>query len=500
MVFKINKIYKNLYELFKKVINLDIFNTLSKIILIGLLVYFIFYVLNASISITYPYQIDYGEGFLLNQARLLAEGSNIYKDISNLPYTIGNYPPVYPLISSLFIKLFGVSFAIGRIISVVSAIFIGLLIFKIIKEKTKMSYIAFISTLLFFASPYIYHWTRLVRVDTLGLLLALAGVYIIYRYTDKNTKKIYISSFLFLLALFTKQSLVAAPAASIIYLLFKNRKQGIILFSVLAISCTVLFILINYVTNWQFFNHIVKYNINSFSITHIIGAYVRMMQIHAVLIGFATSYVFYLISRKKESSLFALYFIFSALVAITVGKAGAGVNYFIELIAIACILFGLFLSNLYYQIKETNKETKSLPILSLFTLLIIQLILFAHMPYVKGGTPTYDDFKSANKVSSYIENTSGPILSEDAGILLVNNKRVLFQPFVFTQLSKQGLWDDSKLTNKIRDGYFSVIIIKFNVTSDNIHEARFTNAVINSIISNYNYAEKFGDYYLYKKN
>lgn len=83
---------------------------LRKVVLLSLATYFAFFVINSAFYIQYPYQIDYGEGYLLNQAKIFSEGNWIYKDIDEPPFLISNYPPVYPLLVSFFIQHFGLSF------------------------------------------------------------------------------------------------------------------------------------------------------------------------------------------------------------------------------------------------------------------------------------------------------------------------------------------------------------------------------------------------------
>ncbi|GAH97264.1 unnamed protein product, partial [marine sediment metagenome] len=101
------------------------------------------------------------------------------------------------------------------------------------------------------------------------------------------------------------------------------------------------------------------------------------------------------------------------------------------------IILGIFLN----ETEFTNKESKNILIV---TGLLLQLILFAHMPYLTGHTPTNTDLKNAEKISLEIINTPGSILSEDGGLLVVNRRQILFQPFVFTQLARQNLWDQGK--------------------------------------------------------
>ena len=64
---------------------------------------------HAALALDYPYNLNYGEGPLLDQAARLARGEGIYS-LSAPPYLIANYPPVYPLVVAPFIASYGPSF------------------------------------------------------------------------------------------------------------------------------------------------------------------------------------------------------------------------------------------------------------------------------------------------------------------------------------------------------------------------------------------------------
>lgn len=58
---------------------------------LGIFLYHVVQAIPASVP------LDYGEGPLLNQARLLAEGRPIYRpNLNDYPYTVANYPPLFP--------------------------------------------------------------------------------------------------------------------------------------------------------------------------------------------------------------------------------------------------------------------------------------------------------------------------------------------------------------------------------------------------------------------
>jgi len=57
---------------------------------------------------TFPYPLDYGEGPLLEQAVRLGQGLPIYRvPGAEPPWTVGNYPPLFPLLNGGLSLVFG---------------------------------------------------------------------------------------------------------------------------------------------------------------------------------------------------------------------------------------------------------------------------------------------------------------------------------------------------------------------------------------------------------
>ena len=75
-------------------------------VVVGLCLHLAVYLAGAYRSVTYPYQLDYGEGPHLGRALAVAEGRAIYTSIEDHPYLVDNYPPVFDLVRPLPILVF----------------------------------------------------------------------------------------------------------------------------------------------------------------------------------------------------------------------------------------------------------------------------------------------------------------------------------------------------------------------------------------------------------
>jgi len=122
------------------------------------------------VAVLYPYDLDYGEGPLLDQVARLSRFENLYRsDLSQAPFVVANYPPVYHAVQLPFLYLFGPSYWYGRLISaasiVATAAFVGLTVRALCRDRR----VGVIAGLAVFASSPIYFWVPCARVDSLAL-------------------------------------------------------------------------------------------------------------------------------------------------------------------------------------------------------------------------------------------------------------------------------------------------------------------------------------------
>lgn len=209
-----DRILKNIIQFFY--IAIFIYSTLG----LFLVLYRLF------IIVAYPFQVDYGEEFILNEANLLAQGKNYFRDINYSPYLVANHSFIYQLILSLGIKLWGVSFLFGRFVSVCAVIGIGTIIWTIVKLHSKNGHYCFtwcfISVVIFLTSLYVYDWAPNAKVDMTGIFFTLLGILLAEKHKDSG--KLFLSVPFFTIAIFTRQSLIAAPFAVALYLFFYNKR------------------------------------------------------------------------------------------------------------------------------------------------------------------------------------------------------------------------------------------------------------------------------------
>ena len=439
---------------------------------------FAVYYLNYGIAmIRFPYELDVGEGLSLNRAMLLSQGENIYTDINSPPYTVMNYPPLYDYITSLFVRITGPILAVGRIISVLSALFISFFIYKIVSllERNKLG--AVISALMFLTSGWVFTWSVLSRVDMLAIMFAVSGLYIHIK-ASKGRHRL-LAILLLILSVYTKQSMIAVPLAICAsYLIHKDYKkflQFILLFTSISL---IPFIWLYYITNGQFWLHIYSYTISKYYFKILIFWLKLFFEIHFIFLIIASvAIVKWLL--KKQFTLVSVYFIFAFLISLSVGKIGSSINYLIEFWAACCLVFGLYLSNSLNQFKKGH--IYKIETYFIAFAILAQLLLLNLKQDFSFSIPGERDKQSAHMVSHAVSLAKGPVLSEYNGYLVLNKKEVTFQSFSFKQLTLRGLWDQKPLLHDIEDRKFGLIV----KSEDRSFLGRWTKEILRAIDKNY---------------
>jgi hypothetical protein len=177
-------------------------------------------------ALNYPFQLDNVEGYLLDEAVRISKGEPIYSPITERPFLVGNYPPVYQTAFALFVKFGGQSLAWGRIISLSALAGIAFALFLLALQTGRQVVPASLCPLLFLATFACNNWAAYARVDMLSIFFAFAGI-VCFLTEDSRRSRVTAIVF-FVLAAMTKQSTLAAPAACALFLLLRDWRKGLV--------------------------------------------------------------------------------------------------------------------------------------------------------------------------------------------------------------------------------------------------------------------------------
>jgi hypothetical protein len=424
--------------------------------------------------IRFPYGLDYGEAPLMDQAKKIENRAPLYKaDINSPPYTIANYPPLYIVSVATVKAIFNTPlFQTGRVISLIFSLISGTLTGLFGYYLTNNKILGAISAAIFLGNPYVLIWSSLARVDMMALAFSLLGLFILFRRKDAIIWLI-VACFCFLASAFTRQTyLLSGPLAGFAWLYHHNHRRAMIFLVILGISTLLIFGTINAITQGGFYTNIIIANINQYDISRTIAMVKQLFVLWPIILIASTIILIMSIQdwRKIRNNpgdevkpqvflVFGLgfYSIAALIIALTVGKVGSDVNYFLELMAVCAIWMAIVFSKIMVQ-----EKTKQWLYLGLF---FIQLtwILIGSVPLIDGFVGSrwerlsfYEDlYQSINQSAQ-----KGIVLSDDyLDMVVLSGQSIYYQPFEYGQLYQADLWNPTALADEIKSQEFPLIVI-----------------------------------------
>jgi len=409
---------------------------------------------------THPFSLDYGEAPLVDQAVRLAAGQEIYRtNIFTPPYTISNYPPLYIAVLAIGVKIFGASsaFFFGRIISIFSAWAAAILIALIVYSPTRDRFAALSAGLTFLAFPFVVIWSPLLRIDMLALALSLGGLYLLTS-EQISQRRFILASLLLVAAIYTRQSYaLAAPLAGFVWLLARDWRQALRLAGMVGGLSLILFLLFNGLTRGGFYFNIVAANVNEFKMDKLKYHWDRLREI--ALIPLIVGGVSLFLSRRLNPlwTLAAPYLLGAALSAATIGKIGSNVNYLLELCAALSLAAGAVIAWSHTQL--TIQSIRAAVLIAL-AIGVGHMLNFTLTDYTRDLMERRAAIGEIGKLNTLIAQTPGSILADEyMGLLTLQGRPLVIQPFEVTQLAWAGKWDQSPLLEAIHKKEFSAIVI-----------------------------------------
>ena len=476
-------------------------------------------------AIWHPYSLDYGEAPLVNQAMLLVSGHNIYRaDISQPPFIISNYPPLYVAVIALGVKLFGPasSFFFGRIVSALCAWIASLCIAFILYQGTRDRLAAFCGAATFLAFPFVVFWSPLLRIDMLALALSLCGLCLLI-WTPDSRRYFIGAGLLLVAAIYTRQSYaLAAPLAAFVWLFSRDWRQALRFAGLVGGLTLIFFFLLNALTQGGFFLNIVTANVNEFKMDQLTYHWNRIREAALILLLFGAaslllplgSWIAKFVKRLNKpepgpevhgsrdslapgwNSLWALaapYLLGSIFSAVTIGKIGSNVNYLLELCAALGLTAGVVIawSRLHLHVHFLRA--------GILILLAVGVGRMMHFMLTDYGDDLRDRRAAStelHKLKSLVAETPGAILADEyMGMLTLLGRPLMIQPFEVSQLARDGKWDQTALLERIHDKEYSAIILYDRPWSLN---DRWTPEMLEAVYSTYTLVDVVAENKIYK--
>jgi hypothetical protein len=410
------------------------------------------------VTVAFPYDLNYGEGYVLNDAVRLSRGESLYVDLQQFPMVRSPYPPVFPLVWRALIPIGGTELWPGRVLSVVSLVgLLGLVGWNALRVRCGV-WPSVVAIGLVAGSPFIYQWAGYARVDMLALALAVGGV--VAAQWVGGWRGVVLAAALCGLALWTKQTTITATVAVALALTLRAWRRGVAFVCLVAIPSAGAVLAVNLATQGEFARHVLAGNASN-PIAPVramvyVGTFI-LLYVPAVATG-----VWWLRrSLTRAPSPVTLYLPIAMLAAFSAGNGGSSVNYLIEPV------LALALTVPFAWRAVPAASALAAPLFA-----AIQLAVLMHWPnsfgttYLADGalgrTPTAIDAAIGAHLDEVVRAAPGLVIAEPAGFAVRKGRPVYVQPIDLRAEQLQGRWRAEPLVEALSSGRFSTVLTAYN--------------------------------------
>lgn len=421
--------------------------------------------------------VDYNEGWQAHFAKLLSSGKPLYQPLES--FVLNWYPPFSFHILSLFKSDFII---VGRVISLISLFITALMISMIVRKLTDDKYSSILSGLLYISFMGVFQTDYVGMNDPQLLAHALmTGGFTLFLYKYEDDKFLYISTFIMLIAGFTKHLLIPIPISISIWLFFKDRKR----FYRWLIAATVLLFVFLFVA---FIAHGKEFFLDVFKSprTHRIGTIARIADwLYPYFISIIFSLFLLLGAGNKlwKNSIGIIYlylgisFIWGAY---TSGGGGVYYNSLFDFIIAVTIAAAVAISRYKDFLKIENRYSKELLSFMLFIpiFLFLPFKLFETKEFV---TSIGDKKQSVESDINFIRNYENPVLVENLALSYWGDKELCYTPVNMKEKIESGFFSNDTVIGLLEKRHYNLIQLDRNIEENYC----FTREILQAIDKNY---------------
>lgn len=492
-------------------------------------------------ALNLPYPLDGQEGTLLSEARLVRAGEALYQPLRPDRVIGAPYPPLH------YLALAAVEpardpasplpnitqepvFQAGRLVSLGAMLGIALLLGLAVWRIGGSLLIGLVAVCLWLAFPPVQLWATRIKPDPLALLLTAAGVLAMACYLSKprgasrgsawlgSYGLLLLAAAAFALAFFTKQTTVAAPAASGLTLLLigngpapprmGGRLRWLLAFAWQHLTAPPLLIFagsyallvamawlgLDLATGGQFTYHVWGLHPPEWWTFPRFRRYLNLLLTSIWPLGGLAAAAFVLaLGRMRLAGkpsdpgnpttpaaafvFCACYALLGTLTVLAAGTAGSHHNHLLEpqlaLSLAGCSVAGAATMRLGLHLgRRQGQPTLTLPhalvSLAALVLLLTQLWTLRERPTWYGGE--FDmERQNRTRFIQLIMSQSGEVLADDVGLLVAAGRPLRYNdPATMGPAIRTGLWDQSTLLSEVAARRFSLILMPFDTAETDV--------------------------------
>ena len=446
-------------------------------------------VLDFITAIRYPFELDYAEGIVWQEAMLIP-GPRMYSNSQDLPFIVFYYPPLYYFLVRAALSIQPDFLAAGRLVSSLAVAPIALSAVGLVWISARRSSarcpgwllgsaqyaIPLAIGLLVLCLHAVRFWGTLMRVDMVAIALGMMAL-LVAALANGRFWGIAVALLLCTASMFTRQTQLPVGIAVFLIALLRNPRGALYAAAITAIFGIGALGLMETLTEGGFLRNIADYNINPFSRWQAYSVFhsetrtgfpfmaLMLIAAGAILFGLLRQgpggfwppaigqRLLHLRLADRATmvrAMLLLHFTLASLMLFTVFKVGSNVNYLLDWLCVGCVLIGVMLSDLAGSGWRFSLVTAML-------ILGVLNLPFRLLPDDRFSQQQLD-WRAA--LVRRIAAADKPVASDEMTLLMRAGKPVIFESAIVSELASVGRWDERPLLNMIHSGGFAFMITR----------------------------------------
>jgi hypothetical protein len=319
--------------------------------------------------------------------------------------------------------------------------------------------------------------------------------------------------------------MLAAPMAALLALVWCGRwREGALMTAAALVPWGGFTLAMQVATGGEYFRHTVIYNANVFYWRDLWTWWNHLLmfglwKILAMVAGLVVLLLAYILPSEKATEadrpagaalvvpLAVGYLAFAALSAVGIAKVGSAPNYLLELQAAMAMVIALAIGEVMHGLRHpwVTRSAGGVMVL-LVSCHWIAIALVTAVTFGDGTSaaktgfysraPGERDLELGMRVQMRVADApDAPLLSEEAIFQLLEGRPLWFEPFIMTQLTKEGHWDETPFVEMLRDGHFALLILNQDIRNEDQYFPAFTPAMRAAIRDAYEFEQVIGGRY-----
>lgn len=429
------------------------------------------------------------EPLVVLHSNMFAQGEGLYWGVNRYPYTISAYGPIFYAVSGYLHKLGVPAYQSGRILAFGALLAALWLCWLCLGYLTRNRYAQWAAVILAASTSNILYWGTTGQVDLLGCCFSLGALAAFLKFRERaDTKALALSGALVILAVFTKQTFVAAGAAIGLTLLREDRKRAALWIAGVGLAGGGIASGLNALTRGGFFADAIFANINPFAWFKLgqQAQYLTLTGAGVILTAVAGAWH---CSRRT-----APVYLYAGLAAgvwlMTAPKIGSDLNYQVEMMLALAICAGCALDQLaffpsLFTARQTWVTLLQMPLLLHVALNVLLTVRVVAERVIR------EPFKAleTNVLRAYVHRP-GRVLSVQYDSLVYERGRLEVEPLIYSLLVRGGLTDPAPVLRDLETRQFATVILADNVferatAPQDLEHGTLTAAQLDAVRDNY---------------